>query len=366
MNEQLNNLPVLTWNHLGVNRAGQEFALPEVPQSGSAEENLTISILPSNVERVQEFPIDHEEMESGVGKAYDNYILKNSNISYLLKVKGETEQTIRTKTCVSSGHRAIAGSFGIYAEEGSSLVWMQESVSDEDVSGFSTELTRIYAKKNSRIRLIQVQNLNRSTPSWNGVAIYAEDGARVEVVRAVLGSSRSAFGTRAELKGKDSSYQLDSIYFADQTQLFDFNDVSNHYGKNTQADMYTAGVLAGESSKTLRGTIDFKKGAVYGVGHESEDVLMFGDKVRNRTVPLILCAEEQVEGQHAASIGRLDETQIYYLISRGLTPLQARMLLIEGRFAPVLDKIPDEKLREELASQIERRLKENEPKSNAS
>jgi len=362
MNEQLNNLPVLTWNHLGVNRAGQEFALREVPQLESAEKNLTMSVLPSTVERIQEFPIDYKDMESGIGSAYDNYIAKNSNVSYFLKVKQETEQTIRTKTCITPDHKTLAGDFGIYAEEGSSLVWMQESVSDEEAAGFSTELTRIYAKKNSRVRLIQVQNLNRSTACWNGVAIYAEDGAKVEVVRAILGSSHAAYGTRAELKGRESSYQLETIYFTDQSQIYDFNDVANHYGKNTQTDMYTAGVLAGESSKILRGTIDFKKGAVYAVGHESEEVLMLGEKVRNRTVPLILCAEEQVEGQHAASIGRLDETQIYYLISRGLTPLQARMLLIEGRFAPVLDKIPDEQLREELASQIERRLKENEPK----
>ena len=61
---------------------------------------------------------------------------------------------------------------------------------------------------------------------------------------------------------------------------------------------------------------------------------------RNRTAPLILCGEEEVEGQHAASIGRLDEAKLYYLRSRGLTEAQARRLMVDARFAPAIEKIP--------------------------
>ena len=75
--------------------------------------------------------------------------------------------------------------------------------------------------------------------------------------------------------------------------------------------------------KILRGTIDFRRGAKRGVGHESEDVLLSSPHARNRTAPLILCGEEEVEGQHAASIGRLDEAKLYYL--RSLTGKAARI-----------------------------------------
>ena len=110
--------------------------------------------------------------------------------------------------------------------------------------------------------------------------------------------------------------------------------------------------------KILRGTIDFRRGAKRGVGHESEDVLLFSPHARNRTAPLILCGEEEVEGQHAASIGRLDEAKLYYLRSRGLNDAQARRLMVDARFAPAIEKIPLEALREEVRAEAARRLDE--------
>ena len=69
------------------------------------------------------------------------------------------------------------------------------------------------------------------------------------------------------------------------------------------SDTASAGALSGSADKILRGTIDFKEGAKRGIGHESEDVILLGPDVRDRTAPLILCHEEEVEGQHAASHG---------------------------------------------------------------
>ena len=106
----------------------------------------------------------------------------------------------------------------------------------------------------------------------------------------------------------------------------------------------------------LRGTVDFQRGAKRGVGHESEDVLLFSPNARNRTAPLILCGEEEVEGQHAASVGRLDENKLYYLRSRGLSEAQARRLMVDARFAPAIDKIPLESLQDEVRENVAGRL----------
>ena len=138
--------------------------------------------------------------------------------------------------------------------------------------------------------------------------------------------------------------------------MLDFNDVSVHTGKDTLCEMHTAGVLTGSADKILRGTVDFQRGAKRGVGHESEDVLLFSPSARNRTAPLILCGEEEVEGQHAASVGRLDENKLYYLRSRGLSEAQARRLMVDARFAPAIDKIPLDSLQDEVRENVARRL----------
>ena len=67
-----------------------------------------------------------------------------------------------------------------------------------------------------------------------------------------------------------------------------------------------------------------------------------------------------MEGQHAASVGRLDEDKLYYLRSRGLTEAQARRLMVDARFAPALDKIPLEALRAEVRDEAARRLDDHE------
>ncbi|NWM55017.1 SufD family Fe-S cluster assembly protein, partial [Escherichia coli] len=82
----------------------------------------------------------------------------------------------------------------------------------------------------------------------------------------------------------------------------DMNLVVNHWGQKTTSEINAAGALKDDAQKIFRGTIDFKKGSAGSVGSEQETVLMLGDGVVNKTVPLILCAEENVVGNHGATI----------------------------------------------------------------
>ena len=175
-------------------------------------------------------------------------------------------------------------------------------------------------------------------------------------MRIELGGCVVACGARTLLNHNKCEYDLDAVYFGHGNDVLDFNDVSVHTGRDTLCEMHTAGVLTGSADKILRGTVDFQRGAKRGVGHESEDVLLFSPNARNRTAPLILCGEEEVEGQHAASVGRLDENKLYYLRSRGLSEAQARRLMVDARFAPAIDKIPLESLQDEVRENVAGRL----------
>ena len=179
-------------------------------------------------------------------------------------------------------------------------------------------------------------------------------------MRIELGGALSACGAKAQLAASKSEYDLDAVYFGSGNAVLDHNDVSVHTAKDTLCEMHTAGVLTGHADKILRGTIDFRRGAKRSVGHESEDVLLFSPAARNRTAPLILCGEEEVEGQHAASIGRLDEAKLYYLRSRGLSEEQARRLMVDARFAPAIEKIPLAALQDEVREAAARRLDDAE------
>ena len=124
----------------------------------------------------------------------------------------------------------------------------------------------------------------------------------------------------------------------DQTASLDLIDLI----AEENSEINASGVLKDASSKLFRGTIDFQHGSAESVGAEKEDVLLMGDDVVNQTIPLILCAEEDVKGSHGASIGQLDEETLFYMQARGISEEQAYALMADARIEAVCQKIPDE------------------------
>ena len=88
--------------------------------------------------------------------------------------------------------------------------------------------------------------------------------------------------------------------------------------------------------------------ALYKLLEFLSDVLLMDDQVVNQTIPIILCAEEDVEGNHGATIGQLDEETLFYMQSRGLPEKEIYALMERGRLASVISKIPDPDFRDEL------------------
>ena len=156
-----------------------------------------------------------------------------------------------------------------------------------------------------------------------------------------------------ELKGDRSSFKAHIGYLGEKDQYLDMNYIARHLGKKTESLMESNGVLNENAFKLFRGTIDFVKGSVGAVGNESEDVLLLGDEVENQTIPLILCAEEDVEGNHGASIGELDEKTLFYLMSRGFTEEEAKKLIARSRLDAVAGMIGEPSVREKTLNYLE-------------
>ena len=351
---KMNCLPVPTWNQCGVNQAPAAAALPEVPGDDWGEANIAFT-LPAGVGEAEE---DFAEFsESGMGAETDRWLLENATVRHALTVAGQTKvkDPALFEVTLDAAHPNALSVLSVDAGADSELTVVQVVRGDAE-NGIAASLTRIRAGENAHVRLIQVQLLGDQARRWNAVAIEEGKNAKVEQVRIELGGQLSACGSKAQLSAPKTEYDLDAVYFGSGNAVLDYNDVSVHTAKDTLCEMHTAGVLTGHADKILRGTIDFRRGAKRGVGHESEDVLLFSPAARNRTAPLILCGEEEVEGQHAASIGRLDEEKLYYLRSRGLTEGQARRLMVDARFAPAIEKIPLDALREEVRDAAARRL----------
>ena len=106
----------------------------------------------------------------------------------------------------------------------------------------------------------------------------------------------------------------------------------------------------------FKGTIDFKKGCKKATGNENEACMLLSDTAKSIALPMLLCSEEEVEGNHSSSAGKIGEKELFYIMSRGFELKEAMKLMVRARFNQILEKIENEELREEILQEIDKRL----------
>lgn len=116
------------------------------------------------------------------------------------------------------------------------------------------------------------------------------------------------------------------------------------------------GALKDISKKHFKGTIDFKNGSKKAKGNENEFCMLLSDTARSIALPMLLCKEEDVEGNHSTAAGKIDEKTLFYLMSHGFNRNEAMKLVVKAKFNKILEKIQNQELREEILNEIDKRL----------
>ena len=163
--------------------------------------------------------------------------------------------------------------------------------------------TALHVEKDAKVRLVQIQNAAQGSLLRLETSGECAENGQVELIQVLLGRGDVYSDGQFELNGNGAGFTAGIGYLGQKQQTVDMNLVVNHWGQKTTSEINAAGALKDDAQKIFRGTIDFKKGSAGSVGSEQETVLMLGDGVVNKTVPLILCAEENVVGNHGATIG---------------------------------------------------------------
>lgn len=219
--------------------------------------------------------------------------------------------------------------------------------------GLSSIQIKIYAEENAKVHLSMAQILEKSEISFWDIGGELKENASVEIIKLEAGSKKAYTGTLMNLSGTKSSFDAQVGYYGKDKQKLDMNYVARHTGKKTISNMETNGVLEDGAFKLFRGSIDFKPGCSGAKGDEKEEVLLLGDDVVNQTIPLILCSEEDVEGNHGASIGNLDEKTMFYLKSRGFSEKAAQNMVARARIDSICEKISDGYVREKVEEKLD-------------
>lgn len=263
---QINKLPVNTWNRLGVNYAEVEWE-----ETAPAKQSITVK----SGEAPEPFRLDFSEA-------------------------GDSEVSFT-------------------AEENSSITVYELHRSNSAVK-LSFDIG-----KNASVKLVQL--LNPSEKLRHETFANCSKGGKFQIMTIMTGDGDIYSDNRTELEGDSSSINAEVAYLGKNSQTIDYNIAVNHWGKDTHSEINAAGALMDSAKKVFRGTIDFKTGSSDSKGSENETVIMLGDDVVNKTVPLILCSEENVEGSHGATIGELDDDTLFYFESRGIGREEAERIM---------------------------------------
>lgn len=343
----VNHLPVLTWNHIGINEA-------QFPETELAEVEFDACYEKSGFGK--ELAEIFDNIETGMGAEAVAFTMNHCTNPIFIRVKeGEKKVIEPLKYTFADGAKVCDVTY-ILAEKNSEVSVFQSYISEDDTASYHAGLTKIVALEGAKVTLIQTQLLNDSSLHSNDLGIKIEDSAKVELVQAELGAKMDYVGCMALLSGYCAEFAADTIYYGDEKRKTDLNFIARHTGKKTVSNMKAKGALFGETDKVYRGTIDFINGCKKAKGDESEETLIFSDKARNRTIPLILCDEEDVVGNHAATIGRINENRMFYLMSRGLSENEVKELVVRASYESVLSRITDEEIRSKVDSYLERRM----------
>ena len=205
----------------------------------------------------------------------------------------------------------------------------------------SAALVRIVAEKHARIHLVEMLGVNDDQQHLESIGIEVHEDAICDVRQYALGGGAVGMGLAVNLVGNRARLDLNNRYHACHEELLDINHVARMRGCATRAEIVESGILNDSAHKTLRATIDLIRGSKDAKGNEAETVQILGDGVVNKTMPVILCDEDNVAGNHGATIGSVSPEQIEYLQARGLSRHEAELLFVRALFEDAIIHAPE-------------------------
>ena len=289
------------------------------------------------------------DFETGVGADARAYLNMLAGGSAVLATEVGENAAVTVRVIAESGTASGASLDAVVAEDSTldlAISLDAEGTGAEPATaGLLGSTLRVFAGARSHVNVTVYLTAASGFTAIDDSGYVLDEDARVAVRHVVLGGGFTATGLAADLRGDGSHIDIDTSYLAAESDVRDFNYVVRHRGLKTECNIVANGVLTGQSEKVLRGTIDLVHGCKGSQGNERETVLLANEGVDNKTVPVILCDEDDVAGNHGATIGHVRPEQTFYAACRGLSQEATEALFLEAKLEDAALRAPDEQMR---------------------
>lgn len=354
LKSRVGRMPVRTWSHSGVNDRDIVFIYPE---SGYKKNNSSYITMPEKVQMNRKFDgVFTLNDDTGILTSPEirSFVDEHNSSRYYFKIPQgyNSDDPVLITFEINEENPVLTDDIIIEAGKNSTSTVIIKYISQGGGTFEHCARTRIIAYEGAQVTLIKAQLLNESSSHTDMVRGVAYKDAHIHVILTEIGASEPISDCNLLLKEEEASADLEVLYLGEGTRSLDLSHRIEYRGRKTQGNIRARGVLMNKSKKIFRDTLDFVSGATGSKGREEENVLMLDDEVRNISVPILLCGEDDVQGEHAVSSGRPDDNLMFYLMSRGISQVDAKILLAQSAFACILDEVPDETLKVEILKRV--------------
>lgn len=246
----------------------------------------------------------------------------------------------------------------VVAEDNSSVTYVENYISTTGkVNGLVNIVTEAVAGQNAKIQYGAVDTLAEGLTTYVNRRGQAGRDARIEWALGMMNDGNTISENTTNLVGDGSYGDTKTVVVGRGEQTQNFTTSIIHFGKNSEGYILKHGVVKDSATSIFNGIGKIEHGATKSNAEQESRVLMLSEKARGDANPILLIDEDDVTAGHAASVGRVDPLQLYYLMSRGIPQHEAERLVIHGFLAPVVNELPIEGVKKQLVEVIERKVK---------
>lgn len=269
----------------------------------------------------------------------------------------QIEEPLQTLYWQEDKKAALFNHVLIIAEENSKITYVENYLSNnENEETVANIIAEVFAHNSAHVSFGSVDHFASGTTSYINRYGIADQDARIDWALGQMNEGNTVSENITHLIGDRSRTHLKTVTVGTGNQSQNFTATTLHSGLDTDGQILQRGVLIEQTTAIFNAIGKIENGATRSNAEQESRLLMLSPNARGDANPILLIDENDVTAGHAASVGRVDEEQLYYLQSRGIPREEAERLIIHGFLTPVVEEIPIETIRSQLEQLIERKL----------
>ena len=332
---------------LTIKLQNQALRLEEHEQPNKQETQVTTN----NCEAHDLFSTEHEDKkylhtaQTAEHTRYDDYNQAFANQGLLITVPAGAQATCNLQRELQE---TSAEHILVVAHKNSTLRLIDHQTGNPELHSATIE---VIALQGAHVQYATIQTLDTwDLTSYQG---QAHKDAKIDWFVASLGKGFQRATQDTSLVGEGAATKSYGVFLGTGNEQFDLAATAYHQANNTSSDMHTKGVLDGKSKAVYRGTIDIAADAFGCDGYQKEHTILLSENAVADAIPNLEIRNNDVRCSHGATIGRVDDEQLFYLTSRGINEEQAIKMLVKGFFEPLTNLLEWPELYEHILPLVE-------------